>query len=497
MSTKAGLFGAEIGPNLLIGALGGKLKGMPLSPAQLHVLWDRQKQAFLTEGPPSLAQRKQQLVRLQASIEKWRGRLCEALHADFRKPAFEVELTEIDPCLSEIKHTLKHLETWMKPERVPTPKTLFGACSEIWRQPKGCVLILSPWNYPVNLSLAPLIAALAAGNRVVLRPSSEKVPATAKALEALITETFDPWEVACVNGGVELAEALTDLPFDHIFFTGSTRVGKHIQAKAAKHLASVTLELGGKSPAIVDVDSDVEEAARRLAWGKNLNAGQTCVAPDHVWVPSGMRSRFVQAYTQAVETLYGASDEARQASPDLARIVDAAAFERLKKLYDDSVLEGATPALGGLFDASERYVAPTLLIDVTPESPCMLQEIFGPILPVLEYTTLDEPVRWVTSGPKPLALYVFSQSRARTDWVLAHAPSGGAVVNNSVLHLANPDLPFGGTGASGQGAYHGEHGFRELSHSRAVLRQGAINPIRYFMAPYAQIPAWMKRLKDV
>ena len=357
----------------------------------------------------------------------------------------------------------------MRPEPVEAPLLLADTASEIRWEPKGQVLILAPWNYPVFLTLGPLVGAIAAGNVMIVKPS-EKVPETNRALRAVLADAFGEDEVAMVEGEVPVAEALLELPFDHIFFTGSTRVGKAVMAAAAKTLASVTLELGGKSPAIVAPDAALQRAAHAVAWGKFVNVGQTCVAPDYALVQEGQRQPFLDGLRAAIEQSYG-PESGWATNPELARLVDPGAFARVKGLVDDAVQRGAKVVVGGQSNAAERYLAPTVLIDVPPDAPVLQEEIFGPVLPVVTYRAFEDALSYVRSRPKPLALYVFSRKGSTVDATLAETTSGGVCVNNTLLHLANPGLPFGGIGPSGMGNYHGRAGFRTFSHERAVLRQ--------------------------
>jgi aldehyde dehydrogenase (NAD+) len=431
----------------------------------------------------SAKERVERLERLRSHLINRRESLAEALYADFRKPRAETESTEVLPALMELAHTLKHLKAWMKPRKVPTPLLLAGTSSEVRYEPKGVVLIIAPWNYPFGLAINPLIAAVAAGNCVMLKPS-EKTPRTSEFLASLVRDTFEPSEVTVVQGGPEVGDALLRLPFDHFFFTGGPRVGRKVMEAAAKHLAGVTLELGGKSPAVVDATADVKAAAERIIWGKFLNAGQTCIAPDYVYVHASKEEAFLSEVKEAVERFYGKTDEARRASPDLCRLVDDAAFARVRGLLDRTVTAGARVVTGGAVDEASRYIAPTVLADVAEEAPVMEEEIFGPVLPVLRYESPDTVVRTIRQGGKPLALYVFSQDEAAVELLLRQTSAGGTVVNNVVIHFANPNLPFGGVGQSGMGAYHGEEGFRELSHGRAVMRQGRASLAHFFFPPY-------------
>jgi len=451
--------------------------------SDLTTLFERQRAHAPDMARTTAAQRRERLERLRRAILARRAEIAAAIHTDLRRPPAETEIAEIHGTLDEIGHAVRRLPRWMRGMRAPTPLLLFGTSSRITYEPRGVVLIMAPWNYPFSLVVNPLVAAIAAGNCVILKPS-EKAPATAALLARLIAETFDPSEVAVVEGGPDVATALLDLPFDHIFFTGSTAIGRIVMAAAARHLASVTLELGGKSPAIVDASADIAAAAERIVWGKFLNAGQTCIAPDYVHVHASREREFLDAATAALARLYGGSEEERQASPDLARIVDDGHFRRLKDLVERTVAAGARLEAGGRFDAAARYVAPTILSAVRQDAPVMESEIFGPVLPVLAYGALDEVVRLVRAGGKPLAMYVFARDRGVTDRILRETSAGATVVGNTMLYYANPDLPFGGVGASGMGSYHGDYGFRTFSHARPVLWQREPALIRFFFPPY-------------
>ena len=433
------------------------------------------------------------LERLGAAIAARREEIAAAAHEDLRKPAAEVEITEIHPALAEIRVATRHLAAWMRPQRVPTPLLLLGTRSEIRYEPRGVVLILAPWNYAFSLVISPLVAAVAAGNCAILKPS-EKAPHTSALVARLVADVFDASEVAVVEGGAEEAEALLALPFDHVFFTGGIRVAKLVMAAAARHLASVTLELGGKSPAIVDESADVREAAERIVWGKFWNAVQTCVAPDYVLVHERRAAAFLGEVRRALSAFYGADDAARARTPDFCRIVDDEHFARLADVLARTVAAGAVVAAGGQTNAAQRYIAPTVLSGVTLAHPVMEEEIFGPILPVLTWTDVDEALSRIRPLGKPLALYVFSARRPFVEHVLAHTTAGATAVNATMLQYANPHLPFGGVGASGMGSYHGEHGFRALSHERAVLRQHWPALVRFFFPPYdGPLPRLAKR----
>lgn len=441
----------------------------------------------------SARERAERLGKLRRAIVTRREALREAIHQDFRKPAIEVENTEVLPVLMELEHAIKHVGRWMKPRRVSTPVMLAGTRSQVRSEPKGVVLILAPWNYPFHLLLAPLVAAVAAGNCVLLKPS-EKTPHTAAFLEALIRDVFDPAEVSLVQGGAAESEALLELPFDHFFFTGGPRVGRKVMEAAARHLAGVTLELGGKSPAVVDESADVAASAERIAFGKFLNGGQTCVAPDYVLVHASKEQELLERLRASIERFYGASEEARRASPDFCRMVDDGQFARIQGLMDRSVAQGARVVVGGETDKTSRYIAPTVLADVKPELPIMQEEIFGPVLPVLRYERLEEAVEHIRAGTKPLAMYIFSQQPRTVERLLTETSAGGTCVNTVVVHLTNAQLPFGGVGESGLGNYHGEYGFRTFSHERAVLRQGPLFLLNQFFPPYTDKSRKLARL---
>ncbi|WP_221091425.1 aldehyde dehydrogenase family protein [Deinococcus aquaedulcis] len=470
----------------------------PPATPPLHALFERQRAHRWTAAQTTAAQRQAVLRRLHDAIKRRRVTLADALRADLGKSRAEAEITELHPVLEEIAHAIRRLPRWMATRRVDTPAMLLGARSEIQPQARGVTLILSPWNYPVNLALAPLVASLAAGNTVILKPS-EKAPHVAQALADLLAEVFEPQLVATVQGDADTARTLTELPFDHIFFTGSTAVGRHVMRAAADNLTSVTLELGGKSPALIDISADLRLSAERLAWGKLLNAGQTCVAPDYVLVPEAQRDALLLALDEVIARRYG--DRAwLRAGPDYGRMVDAASVERLERLTRESVEAGARVVRGGEFSPAERFIAPTIVADVTPDMPLMQEELFGPVLPVLTYRTLDEALGLIRRLDTPLALYLFTGDDAVTRRVQQDTTSGGMVVNGTVVHLSNPHLPFGGVGPSGMGAYHGEHGFLAFSHQRAILTEPKRSPVRFTYPPYGRpgprLVAWALRLLE-
>lgn len=466
----------------------------------LQALFELQRRHRWRTAQTTAAERRELLRRLGAGIQRHRTALAEALALDLGKSRAEAEITELHPTMEELRHAVRHLPRWMAPRRVRTPAPLLGTRSEVEVQARGVTLILSAWNYPVNLALVPLVASLAAGNTVILKPS-EKAPATARALRRLLEDVFDPRLVAVVEGDAGVAQALTELPFDHIFFTGSGAIGQRVLAAAAPHLTSVTLELGGKSPALVHESADLDLTAERLAWGKLLNAGQTCVAPDYVLVPQVLRDSLLERLAPVIARRFGEGERLRRGT-DYGRMVDARSVERLSRLTRESVAQGARVALGGEFDPASRFISPTVVTDVTPEMPLMTEELFGPVLPVLTYRDFGEALALVRRLDPPLALYVFAEDRAAAEQVRRGTTSGGLVVNGTVVHLSNPHLPFGGVGPSGMGRYHGEYGFRTFSHERAVLHEGRRSGVRFLYPPYGRplprLVAWaMRKLEAV
>ncbi|MCS0603763.1 aldehyde dehydrogenase family protein [Streptomyces sp. LP11] len=431
------------------------------SPEQPADVVARLRATFRTGRTKPVAWRTDQLRRLRALLTERGDDLAAALHADLGKGRTEAYRTEIDFTVREIDHTLEHLTGWLRPDPAPVPAHL-GADATAWTQydPLGVVLVIAPWNYPVQLLLAPVVGALAAGNAVVAKPS-ELAPATSAALAALIPAYLDTDAVAVVEGGVPETTALLAERFDHVFYTGNGTVGRIVMRAAAEHLAPVTLELGGKSPVFVDRDTDLGVVADRLARGKFLNAGQTCVAPDYVLTDPETAGRLETALVQAVQSLFGADPSA---SPEYGRIINERHFDRL-----ESLLGSGRVAVGGTGDRATRYLAPTVLADVDPDSPVMREEIFGPILPIVTVAGADEAIGFINDRDKPLALYVFSESEETRTRIAAETSSGGLGYGLPLAHLTVSDLPFGGVGESGMGSYHGRYSIETFSHRKAVL----------------------------
>ncbi len=445
----------------------------------LAALIARQRQHFASGVTRPQAWRRAQLRQLRTAITRREAALLEALHADLRKPPQEAYTAEIGYVLGEIDHALRHLATWTAPSRRRLPLLAWPGRATVQTEPYGVALILGPWNYPFQLLFSPLVGALAAGNCAVLKPS-EFAPRTSAVIAQLVADTFPTEMLAVVEGDHGVATDLLRQRFDTIFFTGSTTVGQAVMAAAAPHLTPVTLELGGKCPAIVCADAAVEVAARRLAWGKFLNAGQTCVAPDFVAVDRRVRGALVDALHKTVQEFYG--KDPRQ-SADYARIVNRRHFDRLTTLAPDAAS-----------DAADLYIAPTIVNEIGWDHPLMQEEIFGPILPVLEFDNLDEVTTPLRERPTPLALYLFTNDSARQERLTAAIRSGGVCINDTVIHLAGKDLPFGGLGASGMGTYHGRASFDCFSHPRAVVSRPTAFDLRFRYPPPKLSLARLKKL---
>jgi aldehyde dehydrogenase (NAD+) len=379
----------------------------------------------------------------------------------------------------------------MRPKRVAASVGVLGTKSYVRPEPKGVCLIIAPWNYPLNLALGPLVSALAAGNGAIIKPS-EMTPHTSKVIADIVAETFSPDLVSVVEGDAAVAQKLLTLPFDHIFFTGSPAVGKLVMEAAARNLSSVTLELGGKSPTIVGPDANIKKAARYIVWGKFANNGQTCIAPDHVFVHRSIAAPFNEALKQQIGRIYGKTPEARQSTPDYCRIVNARHFQRVSSLIEDAKSKGANVFEGGITDAEENFIAPTLIANMSSDMDISREELFGPILPVIEFDDIDSVINKINDNPKPLALYVFDQNKSFARNIIERTSSGAAGINLTVVHFLHPDLPFGGVNNSGIGASHGEYGFRAFSHEKALM-EDKHSLIHLLFPPYTR---WVRRLID-
>lgn len=447
--------------------------------------FEKQRKFFDSGATRSYDFRIEQLKKLKEAIAKYQTEIQEALAQDIGRPPMEAYI-EIATAFEDLKHTIKHLRNWMKPEKVPTTMWAQPGKSRIESVPQGVTFLIGPYNYPFVLLAQPLIGALAAGNTAIMKPSSLN-PTVADVIEKMMNEYFDDELVAVFKGSSDVTNTLLEEPFDHIFFTGSARVGRIVMAAAAKHLSKVTLELGGKSPTIVHKDAKLKVAARRIVAGKMLNVGQTCVAPDHLHVHADIKEEFEKMLVETLQEFYG---EDWKNSPDLGRIINDKHFERISGLIQpDKVVTG------GDTDGSQRYIAPTIVRDASMDDPAMQEEIFGPVLPMLTYNSIDELVGNIRKLPEyPLALYLFTQSEAVEREVLDKTQFGGGCVNNTIMHLANPNLPFGGVGESGMGAYHGKNSFDAFSHKRSILKAGTLFDIKFRYPPYKDKVNLLKKM---
>ena len=453
----------------------------------LQNIFDAQGENRWKIAQTSVKERIAKLLKLRKAIETRQQEFYDAVWADFHKPKTEAWLTEVYPALQEIDHTVNHLPDWVE-DKDGCWSFLFPLNSSVSHfEPKGRVLIMAPWNYPFLLFISPVVAAIAAGNVVIAKPS-HKTPHVAEVLESIIKEVFPQNEVAVVQGaGAEIGDQLLALPFDHVFFTGSPNVGAHVAEEAAKIHAGVTLELGGKSPVIVLDDVKIKDAAKKLAWGKCLNAGQTCIAPDYMLCPRRLMQPLADAIADNIKKMYGNTDEARRNSEIFVHIVESRSVERHQALIEDAIAKGAKAILGAQFspeDIENRYTPATVLTDVSPNMRIMESEIFGPILPIIAYDSLEEAIAFVQARPKPLALYIFGKSEVKINEAITRTTSGSTCVNHCILQIANNSVPFGGVGMSGTGNYHGIYGFKTFSHERNVMRQSALDTMTFLYPPY-------------
>lgn len=443
-------------------------------------IFNLQKEHQYKIGNSTASQRIDKLKKLHKAVLKYRPEIKEALYKDYRKHPSEVDLSEIYPVTSEIKDAKSNIRRWMRPHSVSTPLALMGSSSSIKYEPKGVVLIISPWNFPVNLTFGPLVSAIAAGNTVMIKPS-EVTPHASALMKKIIEEIFQENEIAVLEGGVETSTALLKLPFNHIFFTGAPSIGKIVMRAAAEHLTSVTLELGGKSPTIVDKTANIDTAARRIAWGKYLNNGQVCIAPDYLFVHESKKEAFISSFKKYMNKFY-TEDASKESS--YARIVNNRHFNRVKSYVDDAVNKGAKIEAGGDFDGAQDYIAPTLMTNVSKDSKLMTEEIFGPVLPVFGFTNIDTVIDEINSREKPLALYIYSSNRKNINHIINNTRAGGTCINQNAVHFFNTNLPFGGSNNSGIGKAHGFEGFKAFSNDRGILKQHIPNALELLMPPY-------------
>jgi len=455
---------------------------------RIRQMYTSQLDYFTAGHTRTYAFRKAQLLTLREGVKAYEKKIAEAMYKDFRKPEFEVYGTELGPVLTEIRHVLGDLRAWMRPKKVSTPLPFFPSTSWIYREPLGITLIISPWNYPFLLMMRPLITAIAGGNTVILKPS-ELSAHTAKVIAEMMAEYFDESYIAVVEGDGEQVgkELILNYHFDHIFFTGSVPVGRKIMEMAASHLSPVTLELGGKSPCIIDKEANLDFAARKVAWSKLINAGQTCVAPDYLLVHEEVKDRFISALKKAIIKMYG---ENPRLSPDFARIISDKRFRVISSYLSnrDQVI------FGGETDAGERYIAPTLLADVTPDDDVMKEEIFGPVLPIISYRENREVFEWISRNPYPLSLYIYTGNKSTAKFFTENIRFGGGCINNGLIHLGNPDLPFGGVGTSGIGESHGRHGYETFTREKGMMDTPTWLDAPLWYPPYKNNVKWIRKI---
>lgn len=453
------------------------LRGM-----DMQLVFDRQKKHSLVMRYSTVRQRIATLKKLRTWILENRGRIQRAVYQDLRKSAEEADISEIYVVTSALKKTIRNLKYWVQPDPQRFSLTFLGTRGEVYYEPKGTVLIISPWNYPFNLAVGPLIHAIAAGNTVIMKPS-ELSAHTSELIRQMALEVFQPEEVHVFTGGVDVSTELLKLPFDHIFFTGSPRVGKIVMEAAAKHLASVTLELGGKSPCVIDEMADVKDAAQKIAWGKWLNAGQTCLAPDYLFVHEKIKDRFLSELKAEVIRQYG--------DRDYSCIISDGHFDRLKEWKEEALAKGASLYYEGTSDPSERRLAPAIIEDVSPGTHLDENEIFGPVCMVKGFKDLDEVIAMVNARPKALSAYLFSKNKQAIRAFKERTSSGALLINDTLIHFGHPSLPFGGVNNSGIGKSHGKYGFMEFSNPKAVLKQRVgFTMAKLLHPPYGKLKKW-------
>ncbi|TXE08672.1 aldehyde dehydrogenase family protein [Gelidibacter salicanalis] len=444
-------------------------------------IFNRQKTNQFKVGNTTYKERIKKLDALMVALEvDYKQKIREAMYADFKKPYLETDLTEIYPVLTEIRFAKSNLKSWMKKQKVDTPLSLLGASSYIVYEPKGVCLLISPWNFPINLTFGPLVSAIAAGNTIIIKPS-EMTPNASKVMAEIVSALYKEDEVALFEGEVEVSEHLLKLPFNHIFFTGSPQVGKIVMKAASKHLTSVTLELGGKSPTIIDDSANLEKAVEKIIFGKFTNAGQTCIAPDYILLQENLKEQFTTLFKSKIKQFY--TDQVAL-SDSYSRIVNAKHFERLTGYIAEAKINGSTIVSGGASDGKDHFIEPTLVFDVPEDSKLMQDEIFGPILPVKTFSTLQEPVDYINSKEKPLALYIYSKSDKNIDFIMSNTRAGSGCINHNLLQFLNHNLPFGGSNNSGLGKSHGFFGFEAFSNKRGMMKQHTMGATDLLTPPY-------------
>lgn len=456
-----------------------------------HIELFRKQQAHqFVVGNSSHKERIAKLNALKKAIEAtYKDAIRDALYADFKKPSIETDVTEIYPVVSEIKFVTSHLKQWLSNQKVDTPLALIGTSSYIKYEPKGVCLIISPWNFPLNLTFGPLVSAIAAGNTVIIKPS-EMTPNTSKVMATIVQSIFKEDEVALIQGDAETSQELLKLPFNHIFFTGSPAIGKLVMKAASEHLTSVTLELGGKSPTIIDETANLKSAAKKIAWGKFINCGQVCIAPDYILIHESIKNEFLREVKIQLETFYNNNAET---SESYGRIVNQKHFKRLTNHLMDAKSKNATIEIGGNYSETDNFIEPTVISNLPEDATLMQEEIFGPILPIKTYKTIDEVIQYINSKEKPLALYIFSSSKKQINHIINNTRAGSTCINNNVLQYSNHHLPFGGSNNSGIGKSHGFFGFEEFSNKRSVLKQNFKGAMELLFPPYTD---FKKKMAD-
>ncbi|MBL7848777.1 MAG: aldehyde dehydrogenase family protein [Cyclobacteriaceae bacterium] len=462
-----------------------------LAEKSLKSRFQRLKATSLRLRNEPLSERKARLRKLESWIHSHRDRIRQSIHDDYKKPLLEVDTSEIYPVLAELRHALRHLEEWARPVKIDATLTFVGTRSEIRYEPKGTCLIIAPWNFPFNLCLGPLVSCLAAGNNAIVKPS-ELTPHTSALVRELVAEVFSEDIAIVVEGGVEVSQQLLELPFDHIFFTGSTAVGKLVMQAAGKNLSSVTLELGGKSPTLIDRTANLNDAAKRIAFGKFFNNGQTCIAPDYLLVEKTVHDRFVGLLKEEVLKLFGESGSVSEQSASYARLATTRQYHRISELVEDALQRGAHAERLGTFNEKVNFMAPVFLTEISPDARIWEEEIFGPVLPIETFESVGEAVEIINNRPKPLALYIFSHDKGFQEHLLRHTSSGTACINECVLQFTHPNLPFGGVNQSGIGKSHGQYGFLAFSNEKPILRQKS-----GWATPYLLYPPYTNRMKKI
>ncbi len=464
---------------------------MDITKNKFYPLFETQRRNQLALGNTSYKSRIKKLNKLKKAVEDtYREQIKQAIFDDFKKPPTETDLTEVYQIIGEIKFVRSRLRSWMRKQPVDTPFTLTGSSSWVQYEPKGVCLIISPWNFPFNLTLGPLISAVAAGNAVIIKPS-EMTPNASAVMKQIVEAVFPENEVALIEGEVDVAQELQKLPFNHIFFTGSPKEGKMVMQAAAQHLSSVTLELGGKSPTIVDKTANLKTAARKIAWGKFMNAGQVCISPDYLLVQESIKKPFLEELQKQIKAMF---TEAPSQSDSYARIVNSRHFRRLSETLEEAREKSGDVVAPEPISTADNYFPPTLVLDPPNETSLMQEEIFGPILPVISYGNTEEAIAFINKKEKPLALYIYSKDRKTADTIIQNTRAGATCINNSIVHYANHNLPFGGSNNSGIGKSHGFYGFKAFSNERAILKQHTPGAMELLFPPYTNLKQKVAKL---